>query len=326
MKIVRPLLWNNPMPSTFHPDALRAELQALDARQPLSAAAQTYQRYYGLDVSTPDASVTRYLGVFKAAAFDLVGQCWLPARPRATLVMLHGFYDHMGLYRHVVEWALAQAYAVISFDLPGHGLSSGPRASIHSFADYQEALDALFIEASTLGLPRPWHLLGQSTGGAIAIDHLLNHHQGSPVDGETVLLAPLVRPRAWGWSKLSYYALRPFVSGIARRFSENSTDPDFLPFLQTDPLQPKRLPTAWVGALAQWIPFIESSMPSARSPIVIQGEADMTVDWQHNLKVIEQKFSQPRILRVTEARHHLVNEVEAIRRRYFDFLNQCLGR
>lgn len=325
MKIVRPLLWNNPMPSTFHPDALRAELQALDARQPLSAAAQAYQQYYGLDYSALGIRVTSYLGVFKAAGFDLVGQCWLPERPVGTLVMLHGFYDHMGLYRHVVAWAVAQGYAVLSFDLPGHGLSSGPRASIRSFAQYQVALDALFVEGRALDLPRPWHLLGQSTGGAIAIDHLLNHHQSSPVDGETVLLAPLVRPRAWGWSKLSYYALRPFVGGIARRFSENSNDPDFLPFLQADPLQPKRLPTAWVGALAQWIPVIESSMPSGRSPIVIQGEADMTVDWQYNLKVIEQKFSQPRILRIAEARHHLVNELEAIRARYFDYLGQCLG-
>lgn len=85
--------------------------------------------------------------------------------------------------------------------------------------------------------------------GAILLDYLL-HGGERPELGETILLAPLVRPRAWGWSKLSYRLLSPFVDSIPRRFSENSSDPQFLDFLREhDPLQPRTLPTAWVGAL-----------------------------------------------------------------------------
>ena len=136
--------------------------------------------------------------------------------------------------------------------------------------------------------------------------------------------SPLVRPKDWGWSKLSYYLLRPFVKGIARRFSENSNDPAFLPFLQADPLQPLRLPTAWVGALARWIPRIENASPSARQPLVVQGQADKTVDWQHTLEVLKTRFNQPRVLLLPEARHHLANETAAIREQYFGFLDQYL--
>jgi alpha-beta hydrolase superfamily lysophospholipase len=139
-----------------------------------------------------------------------------------------------------------------------------------------------------------------------------------------ILLAPLVRPRAWRWSKLSYRVLRHFVNGIERRFSENTNDPAFLPFLEADPLQPRRLPTAWVGAL---IAGSNASRPrrSARRPLIVQGEADGTVDWPHNLEVLKAKFAEPQILMLPEARHHLANELPGIRQRYFDFIGQRLG-
>ncbi|MBC2679482.1 alpha/beta hydrolase [Pseudomonas sp. CFBP 8758] len=307
------------MPIAFHPDTLRNSLPPLGTRQPLSAEAQAYQRFYQLDLP-----VQSWLGRFSAAGFDLVAQVWLPERPVATLFVMHGFYDHMGLYRHAVQWALARGFAVISCDLPGHGLSSGERASIHSFADYQATLDGLFAEARTLQLPQPWHLLGQSTGGAIIVDHLLHQGAQSAAQGQVLLMAPLVRPSAWGLSKLSYRVLKPFVNGIARRFSANTNDPDFMPFLQADPLQPVRLPTAWVGALVQWVQHIEAAPRSPRTVVVVQGEDDDTVDWRHNLKVLRAKFAEVRVLQVAGARHHLVNELPAIRAKCFDFFEQNL--
>lgn len=307
------------MPSPFHPDLLRTSLDALAVRQPLSAQALDYQRFYGLDLT-----VHSWLGGFSVAGFDLVGQVWLPQEPVATLFLLHGYYDHMGLYRHVIAWALQQGFAVIGCDLPGHGLSSGERASIADFAIYQQVLDALFEQARRLDLPRPWHLCGQSTGGAIVVDHLLHCGEQSPADGQVILLAPLVRPRAWHWSKLSYRVLRHFVDGIERRFSANTNDPAFLPFLEADPLQPRRLPTAWVGALMAWIKRIEAAPHSRRQPLIVQGEADGTVDWPYNLRVLKEKFAEPQILLLPEARHHLANELPDIRQRYFTFLDQRL--
>lgn len=307
------------MPPTFHPDSLRNSLQALAAQQPLSTEACAYQRFYQLDLP-----VHSWLGRFRAAGFDIVAQVWTPPQPVATLFLVHGFYDHMGLYRHAVQWALSQGFAVISCDLPGHGLSSGERASIADFCDYQTVLDALFAEAAGLQLPKPWHLLGQSTGGAIIVDHLLHRGAQSPAQGQVMLMAPLVRPWAWGWSKLSYRLLNPFVNGIARRFSENTNDPAFMPFLVADPLQPRRLPTAWVGALVQWVRRIERAPGSMREVLIVQGENDTTVDWRYNLSVLRTKFASVQVLQVPGARHHLVNELPEIRGRCFGFFQQHL--
>jgi alpha-beta hydrolase superfamily lysophospholipase len=307
------------MPTTFHPDSLRNSLQALAAQQPLSTEACAYQRFYQLDLP-----VHSWLGRFRAAGFDIVAQVWTPPQPVATLFLMHGFYDHMGLYRHALQWALSQGFAVISCDLPGHGLSSGERASIADFCDYQTVLDALFAEAAGLQLPKPWHLLGQSTGGAIIVDHLLHRGAQSPAQGQVMLMAPLVRPWAWGWSKLSYRLLNPFVNGIARRFSENTNDPAFMPFLVADPLQPRRLPTAWVGALVQWVRRIERAPGSMREVLIVQGENDTTVDWRYNLSVLRTKFASVQVLQVPGARHHLVNELPEIRARCFGFFQQHL--
>lgn len=312
------------MPEAFQPDLLRSLLR------PLTAAASEdgialYQHFYGLDLDQRHPGLRSRLGTFEAGGYRIAAQYWRPLLARGTLVLLHGYYDHMGLYRHVIDWALGMGFAVLACDLPGHGLSGGVAASIGDFAEYQVVLGELLNQAQALDLPQPWNLCGQSTGGAILLDYLLTG-EPRPELGRTILLAPLVRPRAWGWSKLSYQMLRPFVDSIPRRFSENSSDVEFLAFLRDrDPLQPKILPTAWVGALARWIPRIEAAAHGAQSLLVVQGDADETVDWRYNLKVLEEKFEKIECLLLTGARHHLANESEMLRRRYFDFLSERMG-
>lgn len=309
------------MPELFAPHHLIANLRPLAAAAPLSAVEQHYRQFYGFSDGLAQHS---RVGQLQVGGYQIALQAWWPEQPRATLVLLHGYYDHSGLYRHVIEWALGMGFAVLSFDLPGHGLSSGARASIGDFAEYQTVLQGVLAEAAALQLPQPWHLCGQSTGGAILIDYLLTGAPSADI-GETILLAPLVRPRAWAWSQLSYRVMRHFVSEIPRRFSVNSSDADFIDFVHNhDPLQPRSLPTAWVGALSQWVPRIEAAPRSVRSPLIIQGEADMTVAWRHNLEVLQDKFAAPSILRLPEARHHLANELPALRRCYFDFLSERL--
>lgn len=307
------------MNEIFDPQRLRRELPPLTAAAAESGPqVQAYRRYYGLQ-HRPE--IHSRLGWVAVEGRRVAVQGWWRDDARATVLLLHGYYDHMGLYRHVFDWALAMNFAVLSCDLPGHGLSEGEPASIGDFAEYQAVLAALFQAAGQLNLPQPWHLFGQSTGGAILLDYLLT---GAPRPelGQTVLFAPLVRPHAWRRAKLSYHLLNPFVSQIARRYSDNSGDAAFLDFVRRDPLQAQILPTAWVGALARWIPHIEAAAPSAQRPLILQGDADTTVDWQHNLGVLQDKFHGAEQLILPGARHHLVNEEQAQREKLFALLRE----
>jgi len=308
----------------FDPQALRRALPTLEINSVDPELAKAWRHFYQIDFAQRDPDLDCRLGAIEVAGYRIAMQVCRPVQAVATLIVLHGYYDHMGLYGHVYDWALQQGFAVLSCDLPGHGLSSGARASINSFQEYQQVLQALLAKAEQLRLPKPWHILGQSTGGAIALDYLLTQQPLSQL-GETILLAPLVRPRAWQQSKLLYQLVKPFRANVPRRYTDNSHDSAFVEFVRHDPLQVQVLPTAWVGALAQWIPYIEQAKPSSHSPIIVQGQADMTVDWQHNLNVITDKFSEPRILLIAEAKHHLANEQLALREQYFQFLREQLG-
>lgn len=297
------------------------QMPGLEPGRAIDDAARRYAGYYGIDFSD---HAPQHLGRIDVDEFSVAVQVWLPPQARGTLVILHGYYDHMGLYRHLISWALQQGLAVLAFDLPGHGLSSGERASIDCFLSYQRVLDEVLIHAAAWQLPAPWHLLGQSTGGAILIDKLL--HGPLPDElGRTILMAPLIRPRQWGVSQFSLRLLGGFVQQLGRRFTDNSNDQAFLDFIrERDPLQSQVLPVAWVQALERWIPRIESADISSHSPLIIQGQMDRTVDWQHNIRVLEDKFSSPEVFFLPNAKHHLANEGELMRREYLAWLGSQL--
>jgi len=308
------------VPAFPSPHDMRAQLHALYPMQQEPAAFSDYRRFY----ATEFRGIATHCGLFETPGYQLVAQLWRPASPRGTLIFLHGYYDHVGLYRHLIDWALSQRLAVFSCDLPGHGLSSGERADIGDFSEYQAALIELLEQAAQLGLPQPWHLLGQSTGGGIVLDYLLRGEMREEIE-QVILFSPLIRPRAWFWSKVLWHLLNPFTESIARRFTDNSNDTAFLDFVRQDPLQPLRLPCRWVAALMRWIPKIEAATATAHPVLLVQGEADHTLNWRHNLKVMEEKLPNAKRLLLPGAKHHLVNESENLRQQYFAFLTQYLG-
>src|SRR5699024_4012803 len=99
--------------------------------------------------------------------------------------------------------------AVLAYDLPGHGLSSGPRAEIDDFRTYREVLEQCLAQARH-HLPGPWHVIAQSTGGAIVMDYLLHHgfDDGNSPFRQIILLAPLVRPYKWSSARWLHTLMR----------------------------------------------------------------------------------------------------------------------
>ncbi|SUV72968.1 lysophospholipase [Acinetobacter baumannii] len=40
-------------------------------------------------------------------------------------MLLHGYLEHSGIYQPIIREILEQGFSVITYDLPGHGLSNG---------------------------------------------------------------------------------------------------------------------------------------------------------------------------------------------------------
>ena len=290
---------------------LLAATPALDW-QTLSAAKteqwQAYCKHYRLEF---EQALQHSAGKAQLGGFDIVVQHWKVAKPKGVALLVHGYYDHVGLYRSLIDFCLQQQLDVVCFDLPGHGLSSGEVATIDDFRQY----DDVFSEMLTLvqQLQQPIYVFGQSTGGAIILHYLLTRgvrQVDSPFQ-QVYLLAPLVRPTGWRTGRWLHTLLHRFIKQLKREFKPNSADSEFLRFIsELDPLQPKFLSVRWVGALKRWIPMIESQPATDVAVYLVQGDCDRTVDWQHNLPLLKLKFPRQQLLMLPGGQHHLVNESE----------------
>lgn len=295
--------------------------------QQISGEALRYANYYGIDFSARFQGLHHAFGYFDAANHIIAVHAWMPENARGTVLVCHGYFDHVGLFRHVIQHLLELNYAVLAYDLPGHGLSSGPRAAIEDFLIYKEVLSQC-LDNKANHFPRPWHVVAQSTGGAVIMDFAV-HYQFDAVQfpfEQIILLAPLIRPAKWRTGALMHALVSPFTDYVKRNFPINSNNPEFINFIsQLDPLQSRQLSAKWVGALKKWIPRFEGARRVHLSPVIIQGDLDETVDWRHNLNIIEDKFTSPEIHVLSGARHQLANESAGFRARINKILDTHLG-
>jgi len=267
-----------------------------------------YLAYYGLDFKDRYPNRQYSIGQINSGRFRLAVQSWHAREACATLYLVHGLFDHVGLYSHLIQLGLEQGMNVVAFDLPGHGLSSGPRAEIDDFEHYRAAIVDV-VEATSM-LPGPRHVIAQSTGGAAVMDYL---QCGGDAFSGVVLLAPLIWPKGWRRVRLAHAVLRHFVAGVPRGFAENSHDQAFLSFLRADPLQPQAISVVWISALAEWLKRFLAREPCPTPLLVMQGDDDTTVDWRRNLPQLQHSFPNARIETLPAGRHHLANEHPPIR-------------
>lgn len=101
-------------------------------------------------------------------------QGWQPeTSPKAVVCLVHGLGEHTGRYAHVAAALNDAGYAVLGFDLRGHGKSGGRRGHTPSYDTLMDDIGRLLDEAATRypGLPR--FLYGHSLGGNLVLTYAL---------------------------------------------------------------------------------------------------------------------------------------------------------
>jgi lysophospholipase len=111
---------------------------------------------------------------------ELVAERWLPAkRVRAHVVYVHGLGEHRRALPYVpfYERLAAAGYAVLAFDLRGHGESGGARLYARDFAVVDEDLRRVIALAADEAQGRPVFVVGGSFGGLLALASALRPHE-----------------------------------------------------------------------------------------------------------------------------------------------------
>jgi lysophospholipase len=140
---------------------------------------------------------------------------------RLTVVTVHGYSAHCGLYRHVGATLASAGMAVTQFDCRGHGRSAGRRGHIEDFGDYVEDLAMVVNWARQQAAERPWALLGHSMGGAISLAFVLDPNRREK-PGRLVLAAP------WLKLKMDVSVPKRAAANVAARIMPTLTMPNGL--------------------------------------------------------------------------------------------------
>jgi len=225
-----------------------------------------------------------------------------PAPSAATVVFLHGFGEHSGLYHRLGNALNGAGIDLWALDEIGHGLTEGERGVIGSVGNLVENGRRLTAIAEATQPGRPVWLAGHSLGAAAAAVSAVRdpgRYAGLILSGAA--LSPLDWVLALGAPGAPDLDLNP---------ADLSSDPFYLDELAHDPLAftsaadarslAVAFPAAWDELAAG---FGQAALPvllvhGAKDPVVPVAHAR---DWAARLK-------QARLAEFPGARHDILNE------------------
>jgi len=272
---------------------------------------------------------------------------WRSAGPAAgaaegTLLLCPGRTEYIEKYGPFAADITARGYAVLAVDWRGQGLADRALSDrrlghVAHFDEFQQDMAALLAHAEAQDLPRPWHLLGHSMGGAIGLRALMD---GLDV-ASCIFTAPMwgiripvaLRPLAYALTRFGrhmglnhrlvptttieqYVQVTPFAGNTL------TNDPQMYAFLQ---MQMERQPDLVLGGpTVQWLgaAMLEcAALAQAPSPdlpcLTFLGDSEQIVATG---PIHERMARWPggRLELVAEAQHEILMERPAVRTRVLD--------
>ena len=283
-----------------------APLEATRAAPP-TPTQRAFLDYYRIHTA---ANAVQF-GTFKSGPQSLAAYLFHPPRPsRGTVMVVHGYLDHVGRAWSLINRLTADGYTVAVYDQPGHGLSGGRRVSVRDFSVYQTAFTS-FLRVVRSELPPPYHVVAHSLGGTVIAEHLLLT-ETTPLH-RAILLAPVVRDALPGPIQFLGRAVSPVIDYVPRVSLGSSTDPLYEEHVKNDPLRFRCVSTRWTRALYRWRLEMEAVPPSARTLLILSAEFDTVTDNAFSNRWLARAFPNARFETITGARHHLLNEAGPIR-------------
>ena len=128
---------------------------------------------------------------------------------KGTVLLLPGRTECVEKYGRAAGDFAARGFSVITIDWRGQGLADRPMPDrmmghVDDFAEFQQDLDAMLVEAARQDLPRPYFMVAHSMGGCIGLRGLM---RGLPVKA-AVFSAPM-----WGIAMAAW--LRPVATVVS---------------------------------------------------------------------------------------------------------------
>jgi acylglycerol lipase len=103
-------------------------------------------------------------------------QGWEPdQKPKAVVALVHGLGEHTARYAHVGKVLTDAGYALVGFDLRGHGRSGGSRGHASSLDTYMQDIHQFFSLLEKRYPDLPHFLYGHSLGGLLVLAYAIQY-------------------------------------------------------------------------------------------------------------------------------------------------------
>lgn len=239
---------------------------------------------------------------------QLYRQSWNPEDGRRGIVVIvHGLGEHSNRYSHVVEELVPAGYGIYTFDLRGHGQSSGRRGCILAFEEYREDLGIILNHAHNDAPDLPIILYGHSLGGLIALEYVIQ----DPGDLQGIIAsAPAVGPP--GVSPI-LIAISRVLTVLAPRMTLHtgldstaiSRDPNIVKAYTDDPMVHDDACARFGGELLNRIDWVNANAAELELPLlVLQGGDDRLAFPQNTRGFFESAGSEDKTYREYPGGYH----------------------
>ncbi|MBI1212203.1 MAG: alpha/beta fold hydrolase [Alphaproteobacteria bacterium] len=234
------------------------------------------------------------------------------AKPRAVVVINHGFNSHSGQYLWVINQFVGRGFAVYAHDMRGRGKSSGPRFYVDSVDEYAQDLAATVKLAKSREPGLPVFLLGHSAGGVASCIYCLGSQSELAgficEDFAFMVPAPDFALTVIKWLS----AIAPRLPILKLKNEDFTRDPEAVRALNNDPLIANETqPAKTVAALARAADRLKKEFPRITLPLLIlHGTGDKATLVKGSQLFLAEAGSKDKTLKLYEGHYHdLLNDI-----------------
>ncbi len=209
----------------------------------------------------------------------LCGRMWEPDRDaKAVIGLIHGLGEHSDRYGPVANIFNRAGFALITFDLRGHGRSEGRRGHAPNYSALMSDIGLFLKDVESRYTGIPCFLYGHSLGGNLAIHYALLH---KPALAGVIVTAPFFRmafkPPAWKTALLDVLNAVHINIPISTALDQAALSRDLhaVRLYQNDPLVHDRITPALAVDMQREGAWNLRHAPDFPLPILLMhGEAD----------------------------------------------------
>lgn len=259
----------------------------------------------------------------------LFARVWEPnSSAKGVICLVHGLGEHSGRYHYWADKLTSAGFALLTFDLRGHGRSGGKRGDTPSYNHFADDIDILLNQAAKKYPDTPTFLYGHSLGGMLTLYYLIKN---KPVINGAVVTSPGLRTML-DQQKVKVTALRILEPILPKLTIPNgleleglSRDESVVKNYIDDPLVHDHVSLRMGKGMIDTIDFIFANASKVDLPLLLMHGSGDRITYHHGSEEFAEKVNSKCTLKIWDGLYHeLHNEPE--KDQVFDYLLDWLHR